>query len=92
MSALCYNASIKTLLKISHTYMSETQETIYDESFVVTRQRWGTFVSKDLEGNGLITSLTEERCIEDTRWFLKAKQEGFPKDDVNYEGVVGGKL
>lgn len=79
-------------MKISYTYMSENQEIVNDDSFVVTRQRWGTFVSRDLEGNGLITSLTEERCIEATRWYLKAKQEGFPEEGANYEGVVGGKL
>lgn len=65
---------------------------VYDDAFTVKRQRWGTFVSYDLEGNGIITSLTEELCISATRWYLKAKQEGFPEASTRYEGTVGGKL
>jgi hypothetical protein len=65
---------------------------VYDDAFTVKRQRWGTFVSYDLEGNGIITSLTEELCISATRWYLKARQEGFPEASTKYEGTVGGKL
>jgi hypothetical protein len=72
--------------------MTERTESVYDEAFTVRKQRWGTFVSQDLEGNGIITALTEEQCISDTRWYLKAKQEGFPKGEASYEGTVGGKL
>lgn len=68
------------------------EETIYDEAFTVKKQRWGTFVSYDLDGNGLITSLNEEGCIAATRWYLKAKQDGFEEVETKYESVVGGKL
>lgn len=70
----------------------DTQAAVYDEAFTVRKQRWGTFVSYDLEGNGLITSLNEEGCIAATRWYLKAKQDGFEEVEAKYESVVGGKL
>jgi len=47
----------------------------YDESFTVDRQIWGTYQSYDKEGHKLITSLTEESCLNATRWYLKARQE-----------------
>lgn len=70
----------------------ETTTIIHDDAFTVKKQRWGTFVSYDLEGNGLITSLTEELCVAATRWYLKAKQDGFEETATKYESVVGGKL
>jgi hypothetical protein len=36
--------------------------------------------------------MTEEQCIAATRWYLKAKQEGFTDQAATYDGVVGGKL
>jgi hypothetical protein len=68
----------------------------YDESFVVRRQRWGTYVSYSVEDDRpLITSLTQERCVAATRFYLKGLQEGWP-DSVDgartYDSVVGGKL
>jgi len=65
---------------------------VYDGAFTVRKQRWGTFVSYDLDGKGLITSLDEEGCIAATRWYLKAKQDGFEKAETKYERVVGRKL
>jgi len=72
--------------------MTEDQQAIYDKAFTVRKQRWGTFVSRDLDGNGLITSLDEEGCIAATRWYLKARQEGFTEEATQYDGTVGGKL
>lgn len=65
---------------------------VYDDAFWVRRQRWGTFVSVGADDLPIITSLSEEQCIAATRWFLKAKQEGFTEDARSYDGVVGGKL
>ena len=59
---------------------------------MVTQHPWGTWQSYDREGKGLITSLTEEICIEATRWYLKMKQDGFPDETRSYDSVVGGKL
>jgi hypothetical protein len=64
---------------------------VYDGAFTIKKQRWGTFVSLDLDGKGIITSLDEESCIRATRWYLKAKQDGFDETPV-HEGTVGGKL
>lgn len=72
--------------------MTEQQPTVYDDFFTVKKQRWGTYVSHDLEGNSLITSLSEELCVNATRWYLKAKQEGFDEPTTKYESTVGGKL
>jgi hypothetical protein len=68
------------------------QQVVYDESFTVKKQRWGTFVSYDLEGSILITSITEDLCISATRWYLKARQEGFEEPVANYQPTVEGKL
>jgi hypothetical protein len=62
-----------------------------DDAFYVQQKKWGTWQSYDKEGNGLITSLTEEQCISATRFYLKGKQEGFTESRT-YEGEVGGKL
>ena len=64
----------------------------YDDAFWVKRQRWGTFVSVGADDLHIITSLTEDECILSTRWYLKAKQDGFTEDAVSYSGTVGGKL
>jgi hypothetical protein len=65
---------------------------VYDGMFTIKKQRWGTYVSLDLDGKGIITSLDEEGCIRATRWYLKAKQDGFEDDGTAYDGTVGGKL
>lgn len=74
------------------TVIKEDLPKVYDEAFTVKRQRWGTFVSYTLDGEGLITSLNEEGCIAATRWYLKARQEGFTEEAATYNSVVGGKL
>jgi hypothetical protein len=62
-----------------------------DDCFRVEQKKWGTWDSFDKEGKGIITSLTEQECINATRAYLKMKQEGF--DDAHtYKSVVGGKL
>ena len=65
---------------------------LIDGCFTVDKARWGTWRSFDSEGKELITSLTEEECIAATRWYLKARQEGFTEEATSYDGGVGGKL
>jgi hypothetical protein len=72
-------------LDVDHTVL-------IDEAFTVDKARWGTYRSFDKDGKELITSMTEEECIRATRWYLKARQEGFPEDSRSYTGEVGGKL
>lgn len=63
-----------------------------DDCFRVEQKRFGTWSSYNKEGEGIITTLTKERCIATTRWYLQAKQEGFPEPVIQYDGTVGGKL
>ena len=65
---------------------------VIDDAFWVRKQKWGTYVSYNLEEKELITSLSEEQCIEATRWYLKNQQEGFHDTGSSYDGTVGGKL
>jgi hypothetical protein len=65
---------------------------LIDGCFTVDKARWGTWRSYDSEGNGILTSLTEQECINATRWYLKQKQDGFTDKTVTYAGEVGGKL
>ena len=68
------------------------EKKLIDDCFYVTQKKYGLWDSKDLEGNGLVTSLTEEQCISATRFYLKGRQEGWPEPEKVHEGVVGGKL
>ena len=67
------------------------EKKLIDDCFYVEQKKWGTWDSTDLEGKGLVTSLTEQSCIEATRFYLKGRQEGWPETRT-YEGQVGGKL
>jgi hypothetical protein len=67
------------------------EKKLYDDAFYVEEKKYGLWSSSDKEGNGIITSLTEEECVRSTRWYLKAKQEGFVETQT-YDGEVGGKL
>ena len=64
---------------------------LIDDAFYVDEKKYGLWYSTDLEGNGIITSLTEQQCISATRFYLKGRQEGF-SETKSYEGEVGGKL
>jgi len=67
------------------------EKKLIDDCFYVEERKWGTWDSTDLEGKGLVTSLTENECISATRFYLKGRQEGWPETRT-YEGQVGGKL
>ena len=66
--------------------------TLIDNAFTVDKASWGTWRSYDSEGKGLVTSLTESACIDATRFYLKARQEGFTESANSYTGSVDGKL
>ena len=73
--------------------MSETQNYEWiDDEFRVEQKRFGTWSSYSKEGEGILTTLTKEHLIASTRWYLRAKKEGFPEAGVQYDGTVGGKL
>jgi hypothetical protein len=64
----------------------------------VEQKKYGLWDSKDLEGNGLVTSLTEEQCISATRYILKFRQENQFKSENSenevskYSGTMDYKL
>jgi uncharacterized lipoprotein NlpE involved in copper resistance len=64
---------------------------LIDDAFYVEKCSWGTYKSYDKEGNGLVTSLSEEQCTSATRFYLKGRQEGFTESST-YTGQVSGKL
>ena len=66
---------------------------LVDNAFTVDKARWGTFRSFDSEGKALVTSPTEEACVEATRFYLKGLQEDWNDYAVvKHEGSVSGKL
>ena len=64
---------------------------LIDDCFYIQEKKYGLWDSTDLDGKGLVTSLTEEQCISATRFYLKGRQEGWPETKT-YNGEVGGKL
>jgi hypothetical protein len=78
--------------KTKEVKLDTKHTTLIDGAFTVDRAKWGTFRSYDTEGKALVTSLTEEACINATRSYLKWQQEGFTDESTSYDGVVGGKL
>jgi hypothetical protein len=69
---------------------TNVEKKLIDDAFYVTKARF-LWHSSDKDGNGLVSSLTEESCIKATRFYLKGRQEGFA-ETKKYEGEVGGKL
>ena len=65
-----------------------------DDCFRVEESRLKTWRSFNKDGGAIVTSLTEELCINVTRFYLKGKQDGsFANEStVKYEGTVSGKL
>jgi hypothetical protein len=77
---------------LSLNEMSEEKQLI-DDAFYVEKARF-LWHSKDKDGNGLVSAVTEAQCINATRFYLKGKQEGWSEDNsrVVNDGTVGGKL
>ena len=67
------------------------EKKLIDDAFYVDERKYGLWYSTDKEGNGLVTSLTEESCISATRFYLKGRQEGFAESKT-YESELSGKL
>jgi hypothetical protein len=67
------------------------EKKLIDDCFYVEQKKYGLWDSTDLDGKGLVTSLTEEQCISATRFYLKGRQEGW-SESKTYSGEVGGKL
>ena len=67
------------------------EKKLIDDCFYVEQKKYRLWDSTDLEGKGLVTSLTEEECVRATRFFLKGLQECW-SESKTYDGEVGGKL
>ena len=76
----------------------EEKRRLVDDCFYVQEKRYGLWDSTDLDGKGLVTSLTEEQCVQATRFYLKFKQENqfeSKNDEENvskYSGTMDYKL
>jgi hypothetical protein len=68
-----------------------SEKKLIDDAFYIVKKSYGLWDSSDKDGKGLITSFTEESCINATRAYLKWLQEGFP-EIKSYTGKVDGKL
>jgi hypothetical protein len=80
------------LLSKEYQMSDQKERTFYDEgAFYLQQTRFKLWHSFDKDEKHIITSLTEEQCINATRCYLKWLQEGFP-ETTQHEGTVGGKL
>jgi len=75
-----------------------TEKKLIDDCFYVEQKRYGLWDSTDIEGKGLVSSLTEEQCISATRFYLKGRQEGWSESENSenevskYSGTMDYKL
>jgi len=67
-----------------------TDKKLIDDCFYVEKARF-LWHSKDKDGNGLVSAMSEQACILATRFYLKGKQDGWG-ETKSYSGTVGGKL
>ncbi len=66
---------------------------LIDDCFYIEEKKWGTWDSYTPEGKCIVTSLTEENCVNATRYMLKLKQENCLNEvEVSYSSTVDGKL
>ena len=68
------------------------EKQLIDDAFYVEHKQWGTWDSYDVNGKCIVTSYTEDSCINATRFVLKGKQEGFSEPVKVYDSQVSGKL
>ena len=70
------------------------EHTWIDDAFRVYKTKYGLWHSAAKDGEELVTAMTEQQCIDGTRFYLKGRQEGWSEDSsrVLNDGKVGGKL
>ncbi len=83
---------MKKAKKPEPTKLNVNDTVLVDSCFTVDRTRWDTWKSYSPEGKELITSLTEDQCVQTTRWYLKRQQDEFTSQGTTYNGEVEGKL
>ena len=77
--------------KIIQSPIKMDEKKLIDDCFYIEKARWDVYHSYDKEEKRLITSLTEEGCINATRYYMKGLQEGF-MEVITHQGSVDGKL
>ena len=77
--------------KIIQSPIKMDEKKLIDDCFYIEKARWGVYHSYNKEEKRLITSLTEEGCINATRYYMKGLQEGF-MEVITHQGSVDGKL
>jgi hypothetical protein len=60
---------------------------LIDDCFYVEAKKWGTWDSYNRDGKCLITSLTEQNCIDATRFYLKFRQENKFRSENSEETI-----
>ena len=63
--------------KITQSPIKMDEKKLIDDCFYIEKARWDVYHSYNKEEKRLITSLTEEGCINATRYYMKGLQEGF---------------
>jgi len=64
-----------------------------DGAFRIEQKRYGLWESYDKDGKGIVTSLTEEECVNATRWYLKFKfEKNIDENEKSYQGTMEYKL
>ena len=77
--------------KIIQSPIKMDEKKLIDDCFYIEKARWDVYHSYNKEEKRLITSLTEEGCINATRYYMKGLQEGF-MEVITHQGSVDGKL
>jgi len=61
--------------------------------FTIQKSRFGLYISYTMEGEALVSSLTEWECESHTYNYLDWRANGFPASpNKKYDSYVGGKL
>jgi len=71
------------------------EKQLIDDAFYVEEKRYGLWDSYTPDGEGIVTSLTEEQCIRATRFILQVRQEeanGKKVEASVHEGTMDYKL
>ena len=77
--------------KIIQSPIKMDEKKLIDDCFYIEKARLDVYHSYNKEEKRLITSLTEEGCINATRYYMKGLQEGF-MEVITHQGSVDGKL
>jgi len=64
-----------------------SEKKLIDDAFYIQKKPYDLWDSSDKEGKGIVTSLTEQSCIDATRFILKHRQESFSNSIIDSSEV-----